>query len=169
MTTWVVTGRHRTGTSMMMQAISQCIPTVFDMQHEIFIRSRELDPLYNPNPNGYWNTKTLPHDHPEALVKCSIMNWPFVNPGNYKIIWMQRNEYERKLSMNRSFGSDSNMERFYIMGESILLNLNTIQLNYSDVVNKPLQTFEMLQQNGWPIDPKICSSVIDPNLWRNKQ
>lgn len=167
MTTYVVTGRHRTGTSMMMHALSQYIPAVFDMNTEEYIRSLEINHDYDPNPNGYWNVTTYPHEHPGALVKCNVQLWPFVKEGDYKVVWMQRDENQRIASLMKSFG-DEDSPRFIEIGESLVLFLNPTILNYTDVVQDPLSAFTTLKNNGWPIDPETCASIVDESLWRHR-
>ena len=167
MTTYVVTGRHRTGTSMMMYALSQCIPAVFDMNREEQIRSLEINPDYDANPNGYWNVTTYPHDHPDALVKCNVHLWPFVKEGDYKVVWMQRDEEQRKASLMKSFG-EADSPRFIEFGESLVPFLNPTIINYTDVVLDPLSAFTTLKKNGWPIDPETCASIVDESLWRHR-
>jgi len=153
---------------MMVKALATCLPVVFDMEDEARVRAAEIDPDYDPNPNGYFSTNRLPHDHIGGLMKCHLVNWPMVKPGPYKIIWMQRDEEERQRSMQRAFGDDSNLSRLYDIGEQLLALTDAVKIDYQNVVESPLAVFEALKAYGWPIDPEICAKEIDPSLWRNR-
>lgn len=165
---FIVTGRHRSGTSMMMYALSQFINPIIDPLFEQEIRNRELDSNYDPNPNGYWVSKEMPNLQSENLIKCHMYNWSKIPYGDYKIVWMIRDENQRKASFSRSFGDDSNFVSVYESNEIILNSFSHIKLNFEDVIQNPIDCFTILQQNGWPIDPIICAERIDPLLWRNK-
>lgn len=172
MTTFVVTGRHRTGTSMMMLGLSQSITNVvFDMASEQVIRSREVNAAYDPNPNGYFSVfQPDPENHPDALIKVPVWKWSFVPSGQYLIVHMQRNEIDRTTSYQRAFGNtDDNLDNASAAGELALQTVpNVTVVQFEDMLVDPVGQFQRLVDAGWPIDPVLCASVVDPALWRNR-
>ena len=43
-----------------------------------------------------------------------------------------------------------------------------LEVNYRDIVKKPLLAFERIKANGWPIDAALCAEKVDVSLHRNK-
>lgn len=157
---------------MMMHALSQSIPNVItDPTVESLIRSREADPAtYDPNPNGYFAAPpdVVPTDYPAALVKVPMYRWPALATSDLSIVWMQRDESERALSFVTAFGgADTVNVPYYEAGEAALAIAQSVTVvQFADVLNDPVGEFTRLQAAGWPIDPSLCASVVDPNLWR---
>lgn len=176
MKTYVVTGRHRSGTTMMARAIhlASKLEIVHGKEVEQRVRSREVNPNYDPNPNGYLMPPDgkLPHDVPGKLIKVPVYVWPQVKPGNYFVVRIVRDEAERNMSFKKSFG----VEEFvtispYEKGEANLqarTDVTLITLRYVDVIENPLREFKKLKAAGWPIDPVLASTTVDPKLYRNK-
>lgn len=172
MSIYVVTGRHRTGTSMMMHALSVGgLTAVYDLQVEQRIRSRVVSPDYDPNPLGFYAApdNVLPHDITDgSLIKCPIASWTIVAAGDYIVVHMTRDNTERQRSMERAFGvAETGLA--YQIGEDALkarTDCITLQVVYADVVNNPIGVFTMLAAS-LPIDPIIAASTVDPGLWRN--
>ena len=178
MTLYVVTGRHRTGTSMMMRALStsstSLVPHV-DMEMEYLIRSREASPDYDPNPNGYYqsNLTDLTELADDTLVKVTMRLWESSKlrvPDDMMILHMTRNEADRVMSFERGFGVRESSTRHYEAGEQALDGfLNVAVLDYDDVVADPLEAFEVLADVfSWPIEPVLAAALVDPSLHRNK-
>lgn len=157
---------------MMMHGLSQSIPNVVtDPTVESIIRSREANPAtYDPNPNGYFAAplEVVPTDYPNALLKVPIYRWPFVPTGDLSIVWMQRDETERAASFVTAFGgTDAVNVPAYEAGEATLAVLPFVTVvQFADVLNDPVGEFARLWAAGWPIDPALCASVVDPALWR---
>ena len=180
MTIWVVTGRSRTGTSVMMDAIasSSTLNVIRDSGFEAAIKAREVSKDYSANPNGFFAAppNVLPDDVVNgSLLKCDIFKWEFVEPGlKIRVVRMIRDETERLASMLAAFGAkppDSGTMNFIHRNEYLLecLPQESIMLvNYKDLIENPTAVFQRLADAGWPIDVEIASSKVDPTLYRNR-
>jgi hypothetical protein len=177
--TFVVTGRPRTGTSMMMRCLdlSSDIIAEYDTNNDILANRMQFSEDYSPNPNGYYlpRKNIFARDVPGGLIKMSLRRPQFLDSeiGNYKIVWMVRDEKERLNSWERAFGRKEidSYDLLYESYESSLRDRNDCTItyiNYSDVINDPILVFEQLQADGWPIDPAIAASFVDPSLYRNR-
>ena len=176
--TFVVTGRFRSGTSMMMHAISlaSSLVPVVDLGVEAVIRSRQIDALYDPNPNGYYHAGVgvYPDNVPGSLVKCSSIFWTAVNPGDYYVVEIVRDENERAASLMAGFGLTEGelATKNYVCGEMDLhsrTDVNLITFNYADVVADPVSAFTVLQQAGWPISNIMAAAnTVTADLYRHR-
>lgn len=160
---------------MMMRAISEAsdLTPYIDMDIEERIRSREADPTYNPNPNGYYQSgiidlTDLPDD---TLVKVSVYSFASVKlrlPDDVRIVRMTRDEHERTTSFARSFGAPEPQWQIeaYERGEDAIAA--ELVVDYESVMGQPLALFDFLAGMGWPIDAQVAATFIDPSLHRNK-
>ena len=183
---YCVTGRHRSGTTGMMKALtfgSALSPVVdFSLDEKMATFHPSPDPTYKPQgPTGKYFLPpdgTLPSDYDGRLIKVSMRNemWVRAETGpdhQYMIVWMVRNENERTISWNRAFGNPEHPGHVaqYPVREEIVTNLPNATIttvNYKDLVADPISEFTKLQAVGWPIDPASCAALIDPALYRNK-
>ena len=176
---YVVTGRHRTGTSMMMRALSESsgLTPYVDMDIEHVIRSREADADYNPNPNGYYQSDLtdLTDLADDTVVKVTVYAFAFDHlgiPDNVRILQMARDETERATSFERSFGHPEPAHQIARceQGEALLWanHCDTVRLDYRAVVDDPAAEFAALAGLGWPIDPDVAAALVDPTLHRNR-
>jgi hypothetical protein len=184
MTHWIVTGRHRSGTSMLMRAIHKAsdLPVLHDPSEDKLMRKHHhvKGSHYHPNPNGYFLPPdgTLPHDKDGHLKKISMRNDMWVNakkgPNQYYMIaWIVRDEQERIMSWTKAFGQPEDWRHYdlYAPREAIVRGLNhaTItMLDYRQMILNPVAQFTLLRDAGWPIDPEIAATYVDPGLYRNK-
>jgi hypothetical protein len=179
---YIVCGSYRTGTSAIVRAVteSSSIPAYIDLSVDDLIRSRELDPAYNPNPWGYFS-----HDSMFAPISQWIGNTPdgsvmkaapeafYFNASIEPlcVVLTSRDPEESAASYTRSFGAPSTIDRTALLSqvEEILLsasNVTLTKINFSDLINNPINFFNSLNTAGWPIDPQIAASTIDPSLKR---
>jgi hypothetical protein len=178
--TYIVTGRHRTGTSMMMRCLdlSSDLLAEYDKTSDILVAKNHVDENnYHPNPNGYYlhRANAFPQDIKGGLIKLSLRSadWLRTEPGDYEVIWMIRDEKEREISWEKAFGKKESLDLIavYEFYELKLLDRTDCKItfvNYADVVQTPLVVFEHLKEQGWPIDPVKAASFVDPELYRNK-
>jgi len=182
---YIVGGLNRTGTTALTYALSfsSQMPIWYNKDIEQTIRSREVDSFnYNPNPNtdyyaheyltqlaSEW-VEVVPDDN---VFKMSVYNLTDLPEGEWTIALTNRSVDEMQLSYFQSFGGSVNQAiidmRAFI--EEILSNRSDINLtivNYVDLVNNSLDTFNLLLSNGWPISPEIAASTIDANLYRSR-
>ena len=173
---YIVTGRHRSGTSMLVRCLNHASRNqlIFDSNLEELIKSRALDPSYNPNPNGYFQSEMskLSEIPDNAIIKVGVFFWyqqTELPPPNALIIRMIRDEEERQKSFKRAFGGE--FLNPYVLGEEALekLNVKLLTINYNDVVVEPKKEFLKIKEFGFDIDVDQAVSLVDPTLYRNKK
>lgn len=183
---YCVTGKHRTGTSMMMKALSLSgnFNLIVDKNEDLLMSTYHPSPDSNYLPQGVNGeyflppNDALPSDSDNNLIKVSMRNemWVRTLSGvdhKYMIVWMNRDENERIMSWNKSFGYEEDFRHVaqYLEREDIVRNLpnsNIVYLNYKDVISNPLFEFQKILDAGWPIDPLLASAQVDPTLYRNR-
>lgn len=47
-------------------------------------------------------------------------------------------------------------------------DMQYVILHYKEVINAPYETFTLLKDLGWKINPNNASSVVDPDMYRNR-
>lgn len=178
---YIVTGRHRSGTSMMMRAIALSSPLnpVVDEELEDKIRNANLSEE-DGNPYGYFapHYEVLPHDcKNNDLLKVTVHRWSYklMEPtlqrlNEFMILRIVRDERERLLSWRKHFdpAPSDKLTPLFEAGEDALANFPHILINYSAVIDNPLQEFQKLKDAGWPIDPAKAVAAVDPKLYRNR-
>ena len=112
----------------------------------------------------------------KILSKYGYLRLP---PWEYKVIVMTRNPEEIRQSFHRVFGkpleysdpsgeskplSDDLYEHILRGTLSDLANagIDALLLSGNTVLKKPLQVFEFLKQNGWPIEPQRAAAEVQP-------
>jgi len=181
---YVICGLHRTGTSALMRAISEAstLTAWTDVEVEAVIRSREIDPAYNPNPAGYFSHGTMfspiadwISDTPDnSVMKASPES--FLNGAGTEplmVILTARARAEIEASFMAAFGFDVEDRRYdaRTQAQAILEQATNIVLgivNFADLIDTPDQVFDSLAAAGWPIDPAAAAATIDPALYRNR-
>ena len=182
---YIVGGLNRTGTTALIHALALAsqMPIWYNQELESVIRSREIDSVeYNPNPNtDYYAHNYLTRPASEwidivpdnNILKMSVYNLTDLPQGDWNIVLTNRSIDEIQLSYSNSFGGSIGQSfiDFRAQIEEDLTGRSDVNLsivNYSDLVNNTLNTFNLLLDNGWPIDPEIAASTIYPNLYRSK-
>jgi hypothetical protein len=180
---YIVSGLHRTGTSALVRAISEAstLTAHTDADIEAVIRSREIDPTYNPNPAGYFSHSTM---------FSPIANWIADTPDNsvmkaapeaflqgtgsepLTVILTDRPANQIEASFAAAFGMDVPDHRYSAraQAQAILEQATNVVLtivNFADLIETPDQVFADLAASGWPIDPTMAAATIDPTLYRN--
>lgn len=179
---YIVSGLHRTGTSVLMKAIIDSSPLTpyVDPKVEAVIRSREADPSHNPNPEGYFS---------HGSMFTSITDWIGITPNDsimkaapeaflsgtgsepLMVILTSRPQEEIESSFTAAFGMDVPEYRYTarMQAEAILelaSNVVLTTVSFADLTSTPETVFANLASAGWPIDPIIASSTINPELKR---
>lgn len=113
-TTYIVSGYMRTGTSMMMDALTAgglnpCAKVKRDMA-----LGKHAGGGYHPNPNGFYELEhsdykdiNFPRKFEGQLIKVLFGGLYKLVPGNYKIVFMRRNQEESRQSYEAFFGQPS--------------------------------------------------------------
>jgi hypothetical protein len=180
---YIVSGIHRSGTSMMMWALGQSLPVYwYPRQNEKLFQPHEDQRCYEP-PECDHQSDSFPW-HPlyaGLLVKCfanQIRNLCKDDPAHvanartHNVLYMTRDYDAIALSQFKAFGQDMNIttEKYWELVEEDIVALNkqpNVELTvmkYEEVVKAPLHHFEVLKERGWPIDPEKCAAIVKPNV-----
>ena len=180
---YLVSGLHRTGTSALMRAVAEAstLTAHVDADVEALIRSREIDPTYNPNPAGYFSHATMFSpiadwiaDTPDGSVMKAAPEAFLQGTGSdpLMVILTDRPAEQIEASFAAAFGMDVPDHRYSARAEAqaILQQATNVVLtivNFADLIETPDQVFVDLAAKGWPIDPTTAAATIDPTLYRN--
>ncbi len=178
---YIISGFMRTGTSMMMKALEVGGLETVKRQSREDMRIRYKDEFYDPNEGGLYELETadyqkkgFPKEFKGKLVKV-------LNAGNAsmsvclkKIIYMRRDPEEIRQSYQAFFDKEltrkkEDLEQIFINNIELLENrkdVDLITLWYRDVINNPRKSFQLIKDNGWPIDVDKCVEVVNPELYR---
>jgi len=181
---YIVCGLHRTGTSALMRAISKASPLTAhsDAGVEAVIRSREIDPTYNPNPVGYFSHRTMfapvadwISDTPDDSVMKAAPEAFLYGAGTepLMVILTTRAHTEIEASFMAAFGMYVPEYRYEAraQAQAILEQATNVVLsivNFAELIDTPDQVFASLAASGWPIDSASAAATIDPTLYRNR-
>ena len=184
-TNYIVSGLERSGTSLLMQILQACgLEISFD-------DSRKPD---ISNPKGYFELEggkiinklmngTFPLDeHKGKFIKITAYGLKFLPPGNYKIIYSERNVEEILDSMEKMAGiKDENREEtkesFVKLNLMIKNQITTredmevLLVNYNNILSNPetdiKRIADFLGFSDNSLDKMI--SVVNPNLYRQRR
>jgi len=185
---YVVSGYMRTGTSMMMNALTEAgMEPAFNAKRDE-MNEKYGDENYQPNPAGFYELnrkeykqKDFPLMYKGKLVKCLFGGLGRFPVAKYQIVFMMRNPEEIRQSFDAFFESIPITQRQQVtlflqnydeVMEDVIAHLKNrrdthlIVLNYRDVVKNPLEKFEHLFRCGWPINPIKAAQSVDPKLCR---
>lgn len=181
---YVICGLHRTGTSALVRAISEAstLTTYADADVESVIRSREVDPAYNPNPAGYFSHGTMfspiadwISDTPDNSVMKAAPEAFLDGTGSepLTVILTDRPADQIEASFMAAFGFGVEDRRYSAraQAQAILEQATNVVLtvvNFAELIDSPNQVFADLAASGWPIDASAAASTIDPTLYRNR-
>ena len=182
---YVVSGFMRTGTSMMMKALESGGMNVEYKQSRDEMKTRFADAHYDPNIGGLYELEHqdyqeigFPNKYKGKLIKAlngGVPRMDVMNDG-IRVIFMRRDPEEIRQSYDAFFKTqlrsindlDERMERIIdtINNRKDVLSMNVLW--YRDVVENPRKYFQILKDNGWPIDVDECVKVVDPQYCRYK-
>lgn len=181
---YIVSGLHRTGTSALIRAISEAstLTAYTDSDVENVIRSREIDPTYDPNPAGYFSHRTMfspvadwigntPDGSVMKAAPEAFLNGTGSEP--LTVILTDRPADQIEASFTAAFGLDVPDHRYSAraQAQAILQQATNVVLtvvSFADLVNTPMEVFTNLSASGWPIDATVAAGTIDPTLYRNR-
>jgi len=182
---YIVSGLERSGTSMIMQILeSVCIPIAFDTE-------RQSD---ENNPRGYYELEggkiinklidgtLLLENYKGKFIKITAYGLKYLPPGNYKIIYTERNMEEILDSMEKMTGKkDENRQEtqnVFIKLNNIIKKLITnrddievLFINYNEIISNPKQNIEKIVNFLGLSDKDLDQMVksIDKNLYRQRR
>ena len=166
---------------MMMQALEAGgLEAVYDKRWNN-LNQKFGDKNYTPNSGGFYELPKgeprepgFPKKHQGKLIKVLQGGIVQIVAGDYRIIFMRRDPEEIRQSHEAFFAKPPpQLGGVYtaLMDDKIgiLRQRRDIQLTvlwYRDVVAAPLETFQVLAESDWPIDPMMAAAVVDPDLCR---
>ncbi|MCG7945851.1 MAG: hypothetical protein N0C84_05835 [Candidatus Thiodiazotropha taylori] len=185
---YVVSGIHRSGTSMMMKVLMEggIKPYWSKLREKQMMRGRDE---YEINPDGFWEvgqqqymqmgfTSTVPD---ESCIKIQAIGLPILSAAKgYKIVLMRREPEAIKQSYQKAFPKD-NFEAMYPSWPSHYWQLldgvkgimearrdvDLIELWYDDALADPHGAVDKLISHGFPLrSPKSAALVINPEYRR---
>lgn len=181
---YLVSGLHRTGTSAIVRAIAEAstLTAYVDENVEAVIRSREINPTYNPNPFGYYSHATMfapladwISDTPDGSVMKAAPE-AFLNGTSSEpltVILTDRPADQIEASFTAAFGLDVPDHRYSARAQAAAIlgqatNVVLTVVNFANLVNTPDEVFTNLAASGWPIHAATAAGTIDPTLYRNR-
>lgn len=182
-TTYCVSGYMRTGTSMMMKALEAGGMTACFKEAKDDIAHRYAREDYHPNINGLYELEDadyrqwdFPRGYEGKLIKslnAGVTRFARMTHG-IKVVFMMRDPIEIQASFIKFFGQEicprqmATYKRDMIdIGQRINNRKDVLEitpLSYDFMLDNPRFNFEVLKDNGWPIDVDKAIAVIDPNL-----
>ncbi len=183
---YIVSGLERSGTSMLMQILVEGgAPTTFDTE------SRPPD---DNNPKGYFELEggkiinrlmegQFPmQDHRGEFIKITAYGLKFLPPGNYKIIYSQRNIDEILDSMEKMAKvKDDNREEtreVFVKLNTMIMDLihgredvQVLFVDYNDIIVDPAANikaiYNFLGNEDLDLDKMIAT--VDEKLYRKRR
>jgi hypothetical protein len=184
---YVVSGMARTGTSMMMNALSEGgLPAIYDGgKNELMDKKRTPD--YDPNHDGLFELfkerlyRMWPVDLNGYLVKVADFQWeklPEADENSVKVIYMRRNLDSVLKSFMALIGAADKEQtvlrwkRQKKIIEQIGQRLDVENIKvfwYESILERPAMHFSELMRSGWPIDPIKAVAVVNPDYCHFRQ
>lgn len=183
---YIVSGLERSGTSMLMQILEAGgVPMAFDTA------SRPPD---DNNPKGYFEleggkiiNKLMENKFPLTdflgqFIKITAYGLKFLAPGNYKIIYSQRNIEEildsmEKMARVHDDNREETREVFVKLNRMIIKliqdreDADVLFVNYNEIVADPQKEikkiYDFLAAEGLDLEKMIAS--VDQNLYRKRR
>jgi len=181
---YIVSGLHRTGTSALVRAISgaSTLTAYTDADVEAVIRSREIDPTYNPNPAGYFSHGSMfspiadwISETPDGSVMKAAPEAFLQGTGSepLMVILTDRPAEQIEASFAAAFGFDVPDHRYQARAQAQVIleqatNVVLTVVDFAELIDTPDQVFADLAATGWPIDAEDAAATIDPTLYRNR-
>jgi hypothetical protein len=174
---YVVTGRVRSGTSMMMRA--SVVGGMNAAYKDFRIPSRNSE--YNPNPYGYYEgglqEGVWPADFYNKLIKTFAVYFDDLDHTGVelKAVFLKRDDDEIKASFKHSFKIDVNAAAEFIDLELALEQIRSydqvdlIVVDYLEMVLDPIGQCQRLADWGWPINVEAAAETIDASLYRHRK
>ncbi len=182
---YIVSGLERSGTSMMMQILhAGGLPIAFDS-------SRQSD---ENNPKGYYeleggkiinklmNGSFSFNEHKGKFVKITAYGLKYLLPGNYKIIYMERNIEEILDSMEKMTGiKDENRpetRKIFLKLNQMIKNfiasrddVKVLYVNYNEMIFNPEHSIRRIVNflNLSDVNLDKMTQSIDKKLYRQRK
>jgi len=174
---YITSGFMRSGTSCMMESLEAGgMEAVYSAQRDERMNKKWGDPDYKPNERYYeleaedYQDASFPSAYEGKLIKCLWGGMLRIRPvTEYRVIFMRRDTKAIQRSLTAFFGQPTeqaqsvNFQRQLDNVVAILRDRRSVvsvhEIQYTDVVSNPLPVFEMLANEGWPIDPEKSAEI----------
>ncbi len=185
-TTYIVAGHPRSGTSMMMHALVQ---GGLEAAYKPGWDARARNPNgYLQNPNGFYELSVEDQLHPwfpmahwGKLLKVQYVQLVGLAPGRYRVVFMMRDPREIRMSYEALGGATAAhriewrseedyvplMKRF-MAAAAMRADMELLEVWYPEVVAEARGTFDKIRAFGFPIDAARAAATIDPALYRHR-
>ena len=184
MTTYIVSGLERSGTSLMMQILENGNFPI------LYTNDRKAD---ENNPKGYFelesgkiilklvNNEFDPGDYGNKCIKITSYGLDYLPKGDYKVIYMDRDlrevlksqnkmlkdRYKRSISDERMLGVLNKMNNLALDVLRGRIDIDYITVSYRNLMLNPVEEINMISKFlEFDISDGIKS--IDESLWRNR-
>ena len=182
---YIISGQERSGTSMLMQILNAgCIPTAYD----------DSRPADENNIKGYYELEggkiinklirnEFPlHEYKGNFIKITAYGLKFLPPGEYKIIYTERNIEETLDSIEKMIGkNDINREETRnniiklnnLIKNEVLLrkDIHVLFVNYNDILKNPKKNItNILKFLNLPEDNiQKMIDTVDLKIYHNRR
>jgi len=170
---YVVSGCPRSGTSLLMQCLRA---GGMDLVYEEDIELEQNVPGYHPNPNGYFEQRTVfeAEKYEGKAVKSITPAVRKLPEGyDYKVAFVVRDPREVAASWESSYGTPVVWE---MLDESVWRdiafleerpNVDLTVIMHRSLIRKPERTLQAL--SDWPIDVRMAATAVDLSLYRHRR
>jgi hypothetical protein len=185
-TTYVVAGHPRSGTSMMMHALATGgLGAAFEPAWDTLAANPNG---YVQNPNGFYELSLEDQSHPwfpmrhwGKLIKVQYLQLVGLAPGRYRVLFMMRHPREIRMSY-AALGEATARQRLgwsreedyhplmmrFMAAAAMRADMQLHEVWYHDVVADPRAAFRRIRDFGLPIDAERAADTIDPSLYRHR-
>lgn len=179
---YIVSGRPRSGTSMMMRAvIAGGLQGRYRKEQQPYKeRVLENGEIYHFNPHGVFEGGVIDYSSGGGTKQVckrfgrQLPHLPVVNNLIYNIVFLVRAEEEIIASLNTAFPrNDYSISSFWSLEKVKAYiaqrnDFNAVFLNFTDVIFRPREAFKRLATAGWPLDVDKACATVDVNLYRHR-
>lgn len=186
LTTFLVTGHPRSGTSMMMHALVQGgLEPAYSAAWDV----KTAGPNgYVQNPNGFYELSLedqlhpwFPAHHWGKLLKVGYVQLGGLAPGRYRVVFMMRHPREIRMSYQalgqataqqqlhwRTEADYEPLMKRFMAAAAMRADMELLEVWYHDVLADPVGTFTRIREFGCPVDVARAAAAIDGKLYRHR-
>jgi len=156
---YIVTGPHRSGTSMMMRTLRDSgmpVNYVAEADYQLINAVKLVDKSYAPNPLGFFEKGKMEPGKVVKRIAGALLTTKLLGPTH--IVCMSRAREERKASLSKwgfkGFEMLSRLDTDPIIKFNKFFNKEIASftvVNYADMLEDPERQLKRLVKAGWPL------------------